>query len=327
MLRALVLACLAAAVTAGCADAKTTTWLCRPGLAHNPCTPNLTATVIAHGRQTIERPRRATPVECFYVYPTVSGQAGPQANLHVDPAERTVARIQAGRFSQVCRVWAPMYRQITRSGLIDPASVTPAMQNRAYADVRAAWREYLARDNHGRGVVLIGHSQGTFMLRRLVAEEIDRNPAARRRLVSAILLGGNVTRGEFKHIGACRSPRQTRCVIACSSFAATAPANSLFGRASGGREVLCTNPAALAGGSGKLSSYFPRGNGWLGYRDAYRASCSTAGGASVLLVTPLDGAPPLVASPGPVWGLHRIDINLALGNLVALVRSEAAARR
>ena len=61
-----------------------------------------------------------------------------------------------------------------------------------------AWREYLARDNRGRGVVLIGHSQGTRMLRRLIREEIDPSPAARGRLVSAMLLGGNVIvrRGE-----------------------------------------------------------------------------------------------------------------------------------
>ena len=31
-------------------------------------------------------------------------------------------------------------------------------------DVVAAWRHYLDHDNRGRGVVLIGHSQGTGML-------------------------------------------------------------------------------------------------------------------------------------------------------------------
>jgi len=323
MLRAVVLACLAAAVCAGCADAKATTWLCRPGLAHNPCTPNLTATVITAGGRTVERPRRSAAVDCFYVYPTVSGQPGPEANLHVDPVEQIVARVQAGRFSQVCRVWAPMYRQITRAGLLNPGSVTPAMLDRAYSDVRAAWRRYLATDNHGRGVVLVGHSQGTFMLRRLIAQEIDPKPAVRRRLVSAILLGGNVTRGEFKHIGACRSPRQNRCVLAYSTFGTAPPANSLFGHG----QVLCTNPAALAGGSGKLNAYFAHGNGWVEYRGGYRATCSSAGGANVLLVTPLAGAPLLAARPTPAWGLHFFDVNIALGNLVALVRSEAAARR
>ncbi len=56
----------------------------------------------------------------------------------------------------------------------------------------AAWRDYLAHDNHGRGVVLIGHSQGAYVLRHLVKTVIDRSPAQRRLLVSAILLGGQV---------------------------------------------------------------------------------------------------------------------------------------
>ena len=56
----------------------------------------------------------------------------------------------------------------------------------------AAWRDYLAHDNHGRGVVLIGHSQGAYVLKHLVKTVIDRSPAERRLLVSAILLGGQV---------------------------------------------------------------------------------------------------------------------------------------
>ena len=53
------------------------------------------------------------------------------------------------------------------------------MRSQAYADVREAWRTYLRKYNHGRGVVLIGHSQGSFVLRQLIAEEIDRKPAVR----------------------------------------------------------------------------------------------------------------------------------------------------
>ena len=54
-----------------------------------------------------------------------------------------------------------MYRQITIAG---PAQarrrVTTKMRDTAYADVRAACRDYLKHDNKGRGVVFIGHSQG-----------------------------------------------------------------------------------------------------------------------------------------------------------------------
>jgi len=37
-----------------------------------------------------------------------------------------------------------------------------------FRDVLAAWTHYLRYDNHGRSVVLIGHSQGSRMLMRLI---------------------------------------------------------------------------------------------------------------------------------------------------------------
>ncbi len=70
----------------------------------------------------------------------------------------------------------------------------------------------MAKYNHGRGFVLVGHSQGADVLRLLMARKIDRNAAVRRRLVSAILLGGNVLvkagkkiGGDFQHIPAAPS--------------------------------------------------------------------------------------------------------------------------
>src|SRR5215208_8384881 len=139
------------------------------------------------------------------------------------------------------------------------------MREQAYADVLEAWRAYLKRFNRGRGVVLISHSQGTFVLRRLIREQIDLKASARRRLISAVLLGGNVTvrkgsdrGGDFTRVRACRRADQTGCVIAFSTFNAPVPDNALFGRATQpGREVLCTNPAALEGGAAKLTPIYP----------------------------------------------------------------------
>ena len=48
-----------------------------------------------------------------------------------------------------------------------------------YDDVRDAWNYYLQHDNHGRGVVLIGHSQGAYVLAALLAQEIDGKPVSR----------------------------------------------------------------------------------------------------------------------------------------------------
>ena len=172
------------------------TWVCKPGQANNICLESLTTTVYepGGGSRVGQAPIPANPpVDCFYVYPTVSNQVGPNATKAIDPEIEGIVRFQAARFSQQCRVFAPVYRQNTVPALLAQGRyTTPESRQLAYADVVEAWRDYMKRYNGGRGVVLIGHSQGSFHLRRLLRTEIDPKPALRRQLVSAVLLGGNV---------------------------------------------------------------------------------------------------------------------------------------
>jgi DUF3089 family protein len=339
------------------ADAKVV-WLCKPGKKADPCEPSLTTTLFSPTgkRLGVEHTRRAARrrADCFYVYPTVSDQPGPQATQVVDDVLRSIALYQAARYSRDCRVYAPVYRQVTIQGLLNPQNVTPQMQAEAYADVREAWRTYLRKFNRGRGVIFVSHSQGTFVLRRLVGEEVDSKPAVRRRLISAILLGGNVNvkkgsdrGGDFKHVPACRRARQLGCVIAFSGFGEPVPANALFGRSSDpALEVLCTNPAALGGGSARLTSIYPTkpfaqsvigaaanaavsglpkpNTPWAAFPRAYRGRCSHAGGASVLQLRPVSNLFTLTAVPDATWGLHLADANIALGDLTNLVRRQIA---
>jgi len=300
-------------------------------------------------------------VDCFYVYPTVSAESTANADLTIQPAEVAVAQAQAERFSQVCRVWAPMYRQqtladLTRSGL----SGDPTAVGVAYTSVLSAWRDYLEHDNNGRPVVFIGHSQGAAILIRLLASQIDPVLARRTQMISAIILGGNVQvlagrdiGGSFQHIPACRSSTQQHCVIAYSSFNHPPPPTSLFGRpgqgvslqsgqrTKAGQQVLCTNPAALAAGSGTLDPYFlaagrgthgrPINTPWVTYPDMYAARCDTANGATWLQITHIGGVddvrPKVKPLDGPDWGLHVDDVNLALGNLVMIVAQQTHAEQ
>src|SRR3954453_3488045 len=278
-LLAVALCCAAALALAASGASAKTTWLCKPGLASNPCARGLGTTVISPTGATQGAPTPAKAknpkIDCFYVYPTVSDQRAIQATRKIDPEERSIALYQAARYSSECRVYAPMYRQITLRGLLSPDKVTSKMRTTSYNDVRDAWREYLKRYNKGRGVVFISHSQGTFVLRQLLAKEVDPKPAVRSRVVSAILLGGNVlvkkgkgVGGDFQPLAACRSASQLGCVIAFSTFNAVPPKGAVFGVAGSGRalvpgqntkgtEVLCTNPAALRGGSAAVTSVYP----------------------------------------------------------------------
>jgi Protein of unknown function (DUF3089) len=364
MKRGILIAAVIALAMCGSADAKVV-WLCKPGMRSNPCEPSLTTTVFSPTGQRLgvrhvhlAKRRRA---DCFYVYPTVSDQQRPQATQVVDDVLRSIVLHQTARYSRDCRVFAPVYRQVTIQGLLNPDTVTQQMRDQGYADVLEAWRTYLRRYNHGRGVIFVAHSQGSFVLRKLIADEVDGKPAVRTRILSALLLGGNVfvkkgadRGGDFKHIRACRSRNQLGCVIAFSTYNETPPANSLFGRTNSGfdgttrpgLEVLCTNPAALGGGAGKLSPVYatkpfapsvigaeadlalagvPRPKTpWAAIPNGVSGRCSRAGGANVLRVQPVDDAFDVKALPDATWGLHLVDANIALGNLADLVRHQIA---
>lgn len=364
---ALLAAAIAWALPAEASAAEPSVWLCRPGQTPNPCAVGLDTTRLSPSGQVLGIDRivadRDPAVDCFYVYPTVSDDPGPSSDLIPNAEERAIALYQAARFSQHCRVFAPVYRQLTIGSLFSGATPSQAQRELAYGDVLDAWREYLNRYSGGRGVVLIGHSQGSYVLRELIAEEVDRDPTLRKRLVSAILLGGNVMvregrtfGGDFQHVKGCKSPSDIGCAVAFSTFDEPVPPGARFGRvgdplfanADPARyDILCTNPASLSGGAGRLDPVLPAepfpltttiGLGtaiigqvrpaqpistpWYSAPGAYEARCDSSDDADVLQISPRGGAPDLLALPEPGWGLHLVDGNIALGNLVNLVRSQ-----
>lgn len=377
-LNQLAMACLCAATACAAAQAavpaqhendyaNSANWLCRPGRA-DACAADLTATVVAAGGATTTetfRPARDAPVDCFYVYPTVSMQPGANADMSVDAEERGVVRMQFARFASKCRLFAPLYRQMTIAQLRRAiAGEGAGDQEMAYGDVVAAWNYYLQHDNHGRGVVLIGHSQGAGELTHLLRQEFDGKPLAKQ-LVSAVLAGthvfvkkGSDAGGTFASIPICRKAGQAGCVIVYNSFRATSPpaADALTERSDDpALAEACVNPANLAGGTGQLKPYFAaheRGFGntqpalpWV--KDGpdvttpfvtvpgmLSAACTSNEYATYLAISVhpdpsgkrADDFRGDVFTHGavrPRWGLHVVDVELAMGNLLEIVDAQA----
>ena len=371
-IRSAVVAALASAAwllaPAGAAAAKDdTVWLCKPGLSGSACDVDYKTTTIspsgqATGEYTVRK--KKPKADCFYVYPTVSDDEGTTSDLSIDPEERSIALYQAARYGQYCRVFAPMYRQITLQALFSGEPIPPDAGDVGFGDVVKAWKTYLDKYNKGRGIILIGHSQGSFVLRQLIAERIDNRPGVRKRLVGAYLLGGQVNvkeggskGGDFDNVPACKKPKKTGCVIGFSTFNAPVPADARFGRTSGGFDptdpakfdILCNNPAALGGGSKTLNTIFPvepfapgttigLGTGAVGFPqptpppdttwyqgDVYTGQCDSSDDADALQVSPLPGAPTLNPVPDATWGLHLVDANIALGDLLRVAKAQIAA--
>lgn len=344
-------------------------WLCRPG-REDACNADLSTTVVAaDGRRRVEALKRAADpkFDCFYVYPTISLDTTPNSDLVPGDEEKRVAQFQVARFAKNCRVFAPVYRQITLTALRSVmGGGTPAIdRDMAYNDVKAAWDDYMAHDNKGRGVVLIGHSQGSLVLTRLVAREIDGKPA-QKQLISAMLIGSSVpvpigkdVGGVFPSIPLCRSADQAGCVVTYASFRADSPPSAASRFAKGDRpgvEAGCTNPAALGGGKAITHAYLNAGGNMLvqGPAEAWSkdgaavttpfvsvpgllsAECVNKDGFSYLAVTvnadPSDPRTDTISGDVKVgnvilkdWGLHLIDMNLAQGDLVDLSARQYAA--
>jgi hypothetical protein len=322
-------------------------WLCLPGTKDELCTTGLDATIV-HADGTSEAEPHVVAkdpsFDCFYVYPTVSNDSGSNADWNPGTEETNCVKGQAGRYSRVCRVFAPLYRQVTLAAL-NGGTIDDQARTLGYQDVVAAFNRYLTEYNQGRGFVLIGHSQGSGVLRKLMAAEIDGRPELRERLIAAHLLGASIAvpqgqdvGGDFKNIPVCRRDDQYGCVLAYSTFrdSSPPPSDSRFGKVASGRAV-CANPAALGGGKAVLIPYLNpsqvRGGTrvttpYVSYRDFLQGECVDRDQFTYLELTVLRGTglpSDVTGDITPDWGLHLVDVAIAMGSLVNLAGSEAAA--
>ena len=279
----------------------------------------------------------ASKFDCFYVHPTDSLAKTANTGFVVTNSDRVTAVEQAAPLSRVCDVWAPTYRSQTwttvEKFLAGDKAVMASSFAVAYDSVLPAWQWFLAH-TQGRPVVLVGDSQGSAVLIHLISAEVDHEPSVLRRLLVAVIVGGNLQVPTGKTVGAtftkvplCTSGTETGCAIAFSSYPSQPPADSIFGRpgqgvslqsgqtAKAGQQVACVNPADLAGATADLDPFFltltqvapdpyldfalekPVPTPWVTFPELYSASCKHGGGATWLQVRSLAGkshARPLV---------------------------------
>lgn len=214
-------------------------------------------------------------------------------------------------------------------------------------------------------MVLIGHSQGSRMVLQLLKEEIDSKPIQKQMISALVLGMNTPVdaAGKYGSIPTCVSASQTGCVVSYVSFRASSPppAASRFGRTDEtGQRAACVNPAALM--AGKAQTETAPLHAYLSTRSMGSSAATPKPWAKGLTVTtPFVSTPGLLSarcvSEGPFtylsvyvegdpadprvddisgdilimgqplkdWGLHLIDVNLAMGDLVALVGEQSKA--
>jgi pimeloyl-ACP methyl ester carboxylesterase len=251
------------------------------------------------------------------------------------------------------------------SGGPQPVGDRPAPGFGGYTDVLDSWNYYMSHDNQHRGVVLIGHSQGAALIARLIANEIDGKPAQRQFVSAIILGApvmvpeGKDVGGTYQTIPLCRMEGQLGCVISYMTFRDThpPPETSRFGKSRDGLLAACVNPANLATGSGEPESYFLTKGflndaggksqpDWLTpHRDISTPFVRTPGLITTtcvhqgeftylsLHVNGSDGprthelAGEIIRASGPdlSWGLHILDMDHSMGDLLRIVKKQGAA--
>ena len=203
-------------------------------------------------------------VAVFFVHPTSYLKKTHWNAPLDDPQARKISelmvRANASVFANAAEVWAPRYRQATLGAFLSDLPAAREAHDLAYADVAQAFDAFIAAQPRNRGIVLAGHSQGSFIIKRLLKDKISGTPLAHR-IVAAYVVGWVVdTQRDLPGMGlpACASPQQTGCAISYLSFtddADTAMMRQAYERfasplsaASAAPHYLCSNPLTGAVG-------------------------------------------------------------------------------
>jgi hypothetical protein len=232
---------------------------------------------------------------------------------------------------------------------------------RAYGDVVEAFEYYMRNHNDDRDFVLMGDSQGSHMLARLLQDKFDNDEALRGQLLSALLIGpggsvhvppGKQVGGTYANIPLCTSATATGCVIAFDAVAAGVPGFPDTSTVVPGSMVrACVNPASFDSGPGTMAALsYPRSRRfpfldtvdteWVSYPNIYTSQCSDgsdyARALEIDLASEYTGEEPFtpqelqaaIPNVGGARGqdLHVVETHIVITDLVQIVEQQIASR-
>lgn len=230
-------------------------WYARPGMITPDPTRWLPEGLPAENHEPID-------AAVFFIHPTSYLDKRHWNAPLDDTASRRIATIVVRAYGSVFGaapdVWAPRYRQATFGAFVSDAPEAKQALDLAYTDVAEAFDLFVAAQPADRPIVLAGHSQGSLILKRLLAEKVAGKPLAQR-IVAAYVVGWLVDMGrDLPRMGlpACAAAEQAGCVVSFLSYADGADTAMLrlsYERFAGiGAKdqpaYLCSNP--LTGGIG-----------------------------------------------------------------------------
>lgn len=235
-------------------------WLARPGMGQADAAQN----------QPAGMPEgKPLPAAVFVIHPTTylarDHWNAPLADQEANERAVLFVRVTASPFNGSDQVWAPRYRQTAFGAFLSDAPDAAQALDTAYADIAAAFAHFIANSPADAPIILVGHSQGAFHLKRLLRDQIAGKPLARR-LAAVYAVGWPVSlEHDLPAMGltACATADQAGCLMSWMSFAEPADTGmvldgyarraALDGKSPGGSAFACTNPLTGTAGTAPAS--------------------------------------------------------------------------
>jgi hypothetical protein len=291
------------------------------------------------------------PADVFFIHPTTFN-GGRNWNGPIDDAasnhflEHVILPNYAGPFVRVGRLFAPRYRQASLYTTLTLKDDAREAREFAYFDVRRAFDAYLARDNKGRPLVIVGVEQGGLLAQRLLHDELADHPDLIGRLAAAYLIDVVALRDDYgpaARLPACRRQGEPRCVVGWTQSYGLGKADvrRIFERSlvwdgegrlveTGGRPVLCVNPMLGREGGETAATRLNIGAvnasdlGWDA-RPAFLSRQVSARCVNGVLSVTRPSSPALKSSGGWLDRLKEPGFNLFYGDLEADAQARVAA--
>jgi len=309
-------------------------WVSRPGLGESDPARWTPAGLDKNGE--------ALGASVFFVHPTSyfekSHWNAPLTDERANEVVRDWVRNMASPFNASADLWVPRYRQATFGTFVTGKPEAAQALDLAYGDIAMAFEVFAKTIARDRPIVLAGHSQGTFHLRKLIRDRIkgsDLEP----RIAAVYLIGWPVSLShDLPAMGMlpCEMAEQANCVVSWQSFAEPADTGQIDkaaairgwmdGTSGDGHPYLCSNPltgtdGASAPASSNIGSVIPADETGALQTGMIPATCDRNG---ILLI---GEAPEIGSFVLPGNNYHVYDIPMFWANLREDVRNRVEAWR
>jgi hypothetical protein len=144
--------------------------------------------------------------DVFYIYPVCrKGGEGEPAVCPIDHAEmrataKIVYQLQATAFDSLANVYAPFYRQLDAQTIMrarDYKARFNALDGETVTDIIASFDYFIKHYNKGRPFILVGHSEGAMLVKKLLFGYMREHPEVYSRMVAAYVIGYSITGDEL----------------------------------------------------------------------------------------------------------------------------------